>query len=780
MATGQKNGVIRQLRGLVLRDGAGSTDGQLLTAYLAGRDEVALATLVRRHAAMVWGVCRRVLANHHDAEDAFQATFLVLVRRAAAIASRELLANWLYGVAHQTALKARATTARRATREKQVTDMPEPISTEPVHRPDLLPVLDDELSRLPEIYRAAIVLCELEGKTRKEAARQLGVPEGTLAARLARGRAMLAKQLSRRGVVLSAGSLAGVLAPPAAAPAAMVSSTIEAATLFAVGPAGAISPAVAALTEGVLKAMLLAKLKTATLVVLVIALLGAGAVLTPSGLAGSTPEPAAADEVRKPTTEMSGVVLAADAAQNTLTLHPSKEHSEPRTLSLAAGVEVFLDDGTGDRLGFERGKPADLIEGAPVVLRLADDGKVVRVLVEGPTVYGTLKTADAAQNTITATVALTKTEPPADKTFAVARNVRLFIDEPTVDKAKPAKTLANLPAGAVVALKLSADRKTVGSIRAEGETVHGVLKAADGTKGTLTATISIKGEPDMDRVFAVAKNAAVYIDDGKPVDKTKPPGLDDLPPGARVALRLSLDGQSVVTIRAEGSTVHGTVKAVDAAKNTLTLSDKIQEEKTYNVAKDAPVFLDGKGEVKKLADLPAEAVVDLKLLADQHTVGEIRATGPTVAGTVVGTADNDSITVRDKEGDKTFAVAKGARVVIEGQKAGKLTELIDGTVAWVRLTADRSAVLEVHAEGPSFRGTIKAFDPDKQTITLLVGAKNGEGGEDKEFTLNNQTAIVTEINGVPLPRKDLRTDREVVLRLTLDQKAAGRITVLGE
>src|SRR5882672_8548401 len=131
MATSQMSEVIRHLgRAVLLREGAGLTDGQLLGDYLSRRDEAALAALVWRHGPMVWGVCRRVLHNHHDAEDAFQATFLVLVRKAASIAAPELLANWLYGVAHQTALKARATTAKRKARERQVTQMPEPAVTE--------------------------------------------------------------------------------------------------------------------------------------------------------------------------------------------------------------------------------------------------------------------------------------------------------------------------------------------------------------------------------------------------------------------------------------------------------------------------------------------------------------------------------------------------------------------------------------------------------------------------------------------------------------------------
>jgi len=131
MANNQMSEVLQHLRrAALLRDGAGLTDGQLLEDYLRRREEAALAALVRRHGPMVWGVCRRVLRNYHDAEDAFQATFLVLVRKAASVVPREMVVNWLYGVAHQTALKARATTAKRGTRERQVTQMPEPAATD--------------------------------------------------------------------------------------------------------------------------------------------------------------------------------------------------------------------------------------------------------------------------------------------------------------------------------------------------------------------------------------------------------------------------------------------------------------------------------------------------------------------------------------------------------------------------------------------------------------------------------------------------------------------------
>jgi RNA polymerase sigma factor (sigma-70 family) len=253
---------------------AESTDAQLLEEYISRRDQAALATLVERHGPMVWGVCRRLLREYHDAEDAFQATFLVFVRKAASIASRELLANWLYGVACQTALKLRSTTARQRQRERPVTTMPEPAVSEQELWHHLQPFLDQELNRLPSKYRAAVVLCDLEGKTRKEAAHQLGLAEGTVASRLARARGMLAKRLTRHGLAVSSGALGVVLsqsAASAAVPTCVVANAIQAASLYGAGQAAAgagLSTKVVALAQGVLKSMLLSKLKMALGVVL--------------------------------------------------------------------------------------------------------------------------------------------------------------------------------------------------------------------------------------------------------------------------------------------------------------------------------------------------------------------------------------------------------------------------------------------------------------------------------------------------------------------------------
>jgi RNA polymerase sigma factor (sigma-70 family) len=269
MATNQTSKVIQHLRrAVLLQEGAGLTDGQLLGCFIEHRDEAAFAALVHRHGPMVWGVCRRLL-NHHDAEDAFQATFLVLSRKTASIRPRELVANWLYGVAHHTALQARRTATRRRAREKQVTATPEPEVVQQDFWHDLQPLLDEELSRLADKYRGVIVLCDLEGKTRKEVAVQLGCPEGTVAGRLARARAMLAKRLARRGVVLSGGVALSQNVASAWVPTSVVTTTVKTAALVAAGET-ANSAKVVALTEGVLHAMLITKLKRSAVVLLML------------------------------------------------------------------------------------------------------------------------------------------------------------------------------------------------------------------------------------------------------------------------------------------------------------------------------------------------------------------------------------------------------------------------------------------------------------------------------------------------------------------------------
>jgi len=293
------NRLIQHLRRSVLHDGAGRTDGQLLDSFVHHKDDAALTALVRRHGPMVWGVCCRLLRSHQDAEDAFQATFLVLVQKAATLPDKEMVGNWLYGVAHQTAVRMRAIAAKRGVRERQVAVMPEPTSAGQYVWNDLQPVLDEELSRLPDKYRVLIVLCDLEDKTRKEVAQQLAIPEGTVASRLATARTMLAKRLARRGVVVSGGLLGAVLSQQSAwasVPTTVTTCTIKAATMLAAGhaAAGAVSPTVTALTMGVTKAMFMTKIKGVLAAVLIAAIVGG------TGLIYTT---AAAQGDKKPTAE---------------------------------------------------------------------------------------------------------------------------------------------------------------------------------------------------------------------------------------------------------------------------------------------------------------------------------------------------------------------------------------------------------------------------------------------------------------------------------------------
>ena len=312
MAHSQMNRVLQTLRRAALRDESNSlSDRELLELFLLSRDESAFEALVRRHGPMVLGVCRRVLVNQHDAEDAFQATFLVLVRKASSIVKRDTVGNWLYGVAYRTAQKARLTTARRRVKEMQMAK-PEALEEDDIWR-ELRPLLDQELNGLPAKYREPVVLCDLEGNSRKDAAQRLGCPEGTLSGRLSRARMLLAKRLARRGLILSGGVLAMALSRSAATaclPAPLVSSTVQTATLLAAGyaVAGAASAPVAALTEGVLKAMFVTKLKVVTAIALSLGLLGAGFSLylthasaqTPQiGRATSTPAPAPAKDEEK-------------------------------------------------------------------------------------------------------------------------------------------------------------------------------------------------------------------------------------------------------------------------------------------------------------------------------------------------------------------------------------------------------------------------------------------------------------------------------------------------
>jgi RNA polymerase sigma factor (sigma-70 family) len=300
MALPQLGAALRHLRRLAApSDDEACTDRHLLHAFVRRRDEAAFAMLVRRHGPLVLRVCRQVLHQAQDAEDAFQATFLVLARQAAFIRQSGSLAGWLHKVAFHVASKARRGSLRRRTHESRVPPMTPTGPTPEVSWHDVQTVLHEEIQRLPESWRAPFVLCVLEGKSRQDAARQLGCKEGTLDSRLARARERLRQRLTRRGVTLSAVLAALELSEDEslAALAPLLGSTVT-----AVFQVAAVSPRVGTLVEGVLRSMRATKLRTMTglLLAVTLALAGLG-VLTYFVQAGKSPEASA--EVAQPPKE---------------------------------------------------------------------------------------------------------------------------------------------------------------------------------------------------------------------------------------------------------------------------------------------------------------------------------------------------------------------------------------------------------------------------------------------------------------------------------------------
>ena len=633
--------------------GAATPDGQLVAAFIASGDQDAFEALVRRHGPMVLGVCRRVLRQAEDAEDAFQATFLVLARKAGSVRPREQVGNWLYGVAYRTALKSRTAAARRRARERQVRPMTEQ-APDVRSSADWQPLLDQELHRLPAKFRAAVVLCDLEGKSRKEAAQELGVPEGTLSAHLARARQLLAKRLSRQGVSLAASGVAGLFADhaaPAAVPSSLVISTVQAAAYGAAGEAaaaGVISGSAAALTEGVLRSMFLTKLQLTVVTLLTAAALGGGlgflthhalaekpAADAPVKKADADAKPvkkpeAAPDEkpVKKPEADgltLAGVIKAVDLQKKTLTLAvPSKEKKETadHTFPFAADFKVLLGGDKKDAPA--AGQLTDLGEGAGAQLKLSADKKsVVEAVLQAPTLRGVVKAIDPAKNSLT--VLAGDKKQSAEQTLTLAGDVKVFLPVEKKDKeAPPAGKLTDVTEGVNVVLKLAYDKKTVRSIAVEGKSVQGGVKKVDAANNTITIVVKEDGQ-SAEKTFTVAADASIALPEGKKVEQAK---LADLPEGAGVNLKLALDGKTVVGLAAAGTTMGGTLKGVDIGGNAITITVKEDGgpvEKTFDLAKDVRVSREGQKEAAALNDLTAGGKVVLQLSMDRKRVLSVRA-----------------------------------------------------------------------------------------------------------------------------------------------------------
>jgi RNA polymerase sigma factor (sigma-70 family) len=329
------------------------SDAELVQRFAVNRDEAAFAALVGRFGPMVLGVCRRVLRDSHAAEDAFQATFLVLARKAGSLVRQELVGNWLWGAAYRTARRAKADAARWRGDQREVQTRTAPAPVEEVMWRELQPVLDEEIYRLPAKYRQPFVLCYLQGKTNKEAAQTLGCPPGTVFTRLARGREILRSRLTRRGITLSSAALALAITQEARARVAtnLASSTIKAATLFAAGNMAAgltASSHALTLANGTLKAMSVSKWVALTVVLGTVTTLGSAGVLYTQHERADTPNAQYADAL--------SLAIIREAPPAATRLKQESESSKPADAEKPKGESAKIDSvQEGKSFGFGRG-----------------------------------------------------------------------------------------------------------------------------------------------------------------------------------------------------------------------------------------------------------------------------------------------------------------------------------------------------------------------------------------------------------------------------------------
>jgi RNA polymerase sigma factor (sigma-70 family) len=627
-----------------------SSDRQLLERFVAG-EESAFAALVQRHGALVLGVCRRVLQNGHDAEDAFQATFLVLAKKAASVGWKDSIGNWLHAVAYRIAMKTRAGEIRRRMREqKAAAENPKEKSTD-INWSDLRRVLDEELARLPARYRAPLLLCYLEGKTRDEAAQELGWSAGSVKGRLERGREILRARLARRGLALSAVLCASLLpesAASAAIPATLAATTVQAGMQFITGQAaGVVSAQVLSLTQGVLHAMLWTRIKITTVLVLAISALGIGGAITHQSLASSTGSAA--------------------------------DHTTFVSQSFAPDPALVFQDEPRERGKEERGK-------------------------EIPQVRGQIKDVDAAKGTITVFPRGPRGEPGRDpKTYNLANK-----DVKVVTNFESPAKLTDLKEGMLATLSLSPEMDVIG-IRVDNPVISGILKPVE---AKLRIILNLGRGDDMefkvdpDAKFALNGKPAAFLDFKEGMRVTAYLALDR---STVVALSAGQDrGRRAGGSRDKGGRDTGNGRDVRRAtaditgvivnihKNSIDVligTDDLKIE-SYELAKDFVIQAQGhEPSPGKMTDLAKAIRVGLKLSEDKKTVARIDVTYPVLRGTIVA-VDAGKKTITLGSADKTLLLAKDAKILIDG-KAGTIADLGERTPAVVTLSLDRSQVMGI-------------------------------------------------------------------------------------
>lgn len=653
MSSGLQNAITRTRVLAGLSKARESNDRQLLEQF-AGGDETAFTALVDRYGGLVLGVCRRVLQHTQDAEDAFQATFMVLAKKAGKIVWQDSVANWLHGVACRIAFQVRREKARHQSSER-MTDEPVTAAADPTWS-DLKPVLDEELNRLPAKFRLPLILCCLEGKSRDEAATQLGWSVGSLKGRLERGREILRSRLAKRGLALSAALAATLLTAAgaqAAVPLTLGIETVRAGMAMLAGQTTAVvSTQALTLAQGALHAMFMSKLKFAAAVVLTVLTVGLGAgYVTHQALAGAD-----IAEVRNNNTP----VGAANASEFVSQREGREERKQPPTVS---GIVEAVNDKKIDILVGRRDPVSQSFEVAKDVKILQREGRDL-----------TIKKLADVQPKLAVTLIL--------------------------DDAKKVVTIIEIQG------ERAPDAPGERGGRDDGRTFRGHLAEIDLAKKTMSFHSGGRGEPVKVQTFDIAKDVKVVIRTGRLVKDGK---IEDVQPKTNVEVRLDETKKIIQTITITiSTTAYGTVSEVDAKSITLTASSRDGEGKseTYAMSKDVKVQyrLPGQGggregapgalkELKR-ADLPAKAVVTVQLDDERKVVQTIDVQLPHVSGALQDVdAKKGTLLLKMVRGAELgLTVEKDAKILING-KEGKLDSIAVGAEAQLILTPDRTRVL---------------------------------------------------------------------------------------
>lgn len=509
----------------------GPTDRALLVRFLAG-DEAAFSEVVRRHGGLVMNVCQRILRQPTDAEDAFQATFLVLARKANSLERHPSIAGWLHQTARRTALKLRAMSARRRDVECQAvrqhcaaveTSAENPASQVAIR--ELGEILDAELERLPNHFREVILLSQIEGLTRDEVAERLGVTVATVKDRLERGREQLRSRLLRRGVALTSAMLAAWLVPgtiQAAGLTTLTTTTSQAAGAFATGSlVTGVSPTTASLAQGVLKMMGIEKLKYVTAWV--------ASFLMAGGIAFGVLR----DEPTRFEKGLRGQIVAVNSGRPATVTIALEEFGTLLNLDVAAQARVWT--------AFEAGQLADLKEGQFVSLRLGDDHRTVNEIH----IQGQLREASIKSVAVSGKIIIAEGDDEEDG-GGQPMEVELAPDAILRIGGLPASR-SDLKPGMQVPLEFGRDGKLVHAIEAEAAEdtlIDGDLLEIDATGNTLV--FGRDGNDDGQPVrqsFTMTADTIITLD-GKPAK------LVDLERHSSLTLRLSDDGHTIRAIRA--------------------------------------------------------------------------------------------------------------------------------------------------------------------------------------------------------------------------------------